>query len=880
MILMKTLSVFLHKKQCYEVDAVQGENGRGLVLRLYEEAGEWMPPARTKVHIRFRKSDGTGGVYDTTPDGLSAWRIENNRVYVELVPQVLAVPGLVQLQVVLTKGSEELSTFTIHIHVEADPSLDTLGSVEYFNLSTRINDTVDAKLAHMEQSWQSLFNEITVTMFSMGGIDSTGAEVSSSTDIRSDMIVLGGRNMSVVFPEGVLVRCFYYDAQERFVGSSDTYGEPFTAFHSADYVRLVVCYEDEREITDLYALSDSISVSFPSDRLDAYRGNVLALGFGSFSDCMEDGYYAFEREDLAHISDAPALGCGGVLVVKAHGAGNRPIQTIHTADGQRWYWSDGAFRKSEDYLILGENLRHRAAVTEGYFISPSSGNPAVAPNSWYATVAIPAVSELTLGFGCHIYAFEASNTGGVSFWDKEMNNLGVLDVKDFKIGYTHNGYPCATIPVPEGAAYVRYTVRMWNANTGTVKWDASTTMLVAPGNAEDVKHPRIAEISGYSVLPEEKIPTKMSQLENDAGLFCIDNCQVFGRNLVGQGEITDGYFLSPGSGNPVVAAGSKYVTVPITDARLVTVCLGVSVYSFEASNVGAFSFLDDQKNLISCVDVADYKTIEDYNGFPCATIPVPDGAVYVRCTILLSGKWDATNTLSISCGSMEDLHQPRIVKIDGYPVCVSELEPAERKWAVIGDSLSAVNTTAAVKYHDYVAQELGLYVRNYASSGAGFTQGKTYSAQIAELDQEDCDVITIFTSGNDCDNDPPLGSVTDTGSDTLCGVINTTLDELFALKPYTSVGIITSCPWKWFMPSTPGNLMENYNNAIMEIARRRGIPVLDLYHSSNMRPDDEGFRVKFYNENGVQDNGVHPNSEGHKILAAPIREFVRSLLRP
>lgn len=74
--------------------------------------------------------------------------------------------------------------------------------------------------------------------------------------------------------------------------------------------------------------------------------------------------------------------------------------------------------------------------------------------------------------------------------------------------------------------------------------------------------------------------------------------------------------------------------------------------------------------------------------------------------------------------------------------------------------------------------------------------------------------------------------------------------------------------------------MENYNNAIIEIAKRRGIPVLDLYHCSNMRPDDEGFRVKFYNENGVQDNGVHPNSEGHKILAAPVREFVRGLIRP
>ena len=373
--------------------------------------------------------------------------------------------------------------------------------------------------------------------------------------------------------------------------------------------------------------------------------------------------------------------------------------------------NDAEFIDLPSCTILGNNLYRRAEVVEGYFISPSSGNPAVAPNCQYATVAIPEIDELTIGFGCYIYAFEASNTGGVSFWDKNMNNLGVLDVKDYKIAYTHNGFPCATLPVPEGAAYVRYTVRMWNSNTGAEKWNANQTMLIAPGTADDVQDPRIATIRGYGV-------------------------------------------------------------------------------------------------------------------------------------------------------------------------CVAARKKDKKLWALIGDSISAVNTTAMVKYHDYVAQELGLLVSNHARSGAGFTSGTTFSTQIAELAQEDCDIITIFTSGNDCDNDPPLGQVTDTGTDTLCGVINTTLDELFALKPFVSVGIITSCPWKWFMPSTPGNLMENYNNAIMEIARRRGIPVLDLYHSSNMRPDDEGFRVKFYNENGVQDNGVHPNSEGHKILAAPIREFVRSLIRP
>ncbi len=390
----------------------------------------------------------------------------------------------------------------------------------------------------------------------------------------------------------------------------------------------------------------------------------------------------------------------------------------------------------------------------------------------------------------------------------------------------------------------------------------------------------------YPLVTPEQIPTKVSQLENDGGFLSMDNCVVYGANLASLGEVVEGYFVSPTTGNPAIAPNSKYTTIPIPDGKELTVGFGCHIYAFEASNTGGVSFLDKDMNNLGVVDVKNFKIGYTHNGYPCATIPIPEGAAYFRCTLLLyntstnSVKWDATDTLLVAIGNAKDVQHPRIATIDGYRVYAEDQDSGKKMWALIGDSLTAVNTTAASKYHNYVAEELNLSTSNHARSGAGFTSGTTFSTQIAELAQEDCDVITIFTSGNDCDNDPPLGSVTDTGSDTLCGVINTTLDELFALKPFVSVGIITSCPWKWFMPSTPGNLMENYNNAIMEIARRRGIPVLDLYHSSNMRPDNEGFRVKFYNENGVQDNGVHPNSEGHKILAAPIREFVRSLIRP
>lgn len=335
MILLKTISVFMHKKAHYEVDAVQGETGRGIELRLYDEDGVWVPAPRTQVVARFKKNDGTGGVYDTLPDGTLAWRIQENVISLALAPQVLSVPGEVQMQVVLVCGEEELSTFLIHIHVEEDLSKGVLESENYVNLTTQINNTVIQRLREAERTWQTLFDEITITMFSEGALSiSTGQEVASDTEIRSDMIAMGSRAISVVFPEEVWVQCFYYDENEQFIGYSQMFSEPFTTQTDAANVRLVACYADEREITDLYELSDSIAVSFPSDRTDNYRGEVTELGFASFGECLEDGCYSFR--DPSGISDAPEISCGGMLSVQSRG-GQPVMQTLLTDMGECWF---------------------------------------------------------------------------------------------------------------------------------------------------------------------------------------------------------------------------------------------------------------------------------------------------------------------------------------------------------------------------------------------------------------------------------------------------------------------------------------------------------------------------------------------------------------
>lgn len=211
-----------------------------------------------------------------------------------------------------------------------------------------------------------------------------------------------------------------------------------------------------------------------------------------------------------------------------------------------------------------------------------------------------------------------------------------------------------------------------------------------------------------------------------------------------------------------------------------------------------------------------------------------------------------------------------------------ELEGWEgKKWAAVGDSLTEKNGKALKQYHDYIAESTGITVINMGVSGTGYKQyentNNAFYQRILNV-PTDVDVVTIFGSGNDLSY--TLGDVTDTGTDTLCGCINTTIDNLYSVLPTVQLGIITPTPWGEFNPVNDNNTMAQYSAKIVEICRLRGIPCLDLYHCSGMRPWDNTFCSLAYNMNAAGDNydRVHPNKVGHSIFAPRIKAFLQSLI--
>lgn len=128
-------------------DVVQGDaNSRVLELTLRSGSEDWDIPEDAAVWMRYCKSDGTKGIYDTLPDGTIAWSAEGNVLAIALAPQMLTAAGTVLAQVQLVQGTAEAATFTIQIGVERNVAAGVLRSEDYVNMLQWMEGELDRLL--------------------------------------------------------------------------------------------------------------------------------------------------------------------------------------------------------------------------------------------------------------------------------------------------------------------------------------------------------------------------------------------------------------------------------------------------------------------------------------------------------------------------------------------------------------------------------------------------------------------------------------------------------------------------------------------------------------------------------------------------------------
>ncbi len=219
------------------------------------------------------------------------------------------------------------------------------------------------------------------------------------------------------------------------------------------------------------------------------------------------------------------------------------------------------------------------------------------------------------------------------------------------------------------------------------------------------------------------------------------------------------------------------------------------------------------------------------------------------------------------------------------------LPEGDIKWkgrtaAFLGDSITAgMNTSEGKGYWDYLGEILGLKESiAYGVAGSCISATSDMGTGIAPFCERykdikrDADLIVIFGGTNDYGYNTPLGDENDKTDVSFYGALYEMLTGLKAEHPKAVIVFMTPLHRVEFgglsvdkQKNDAGYTLYHYIDAIKKQCENLEIPVIDTNTVYGMNPAD-----KFVKNNYLTD-GLHPNEEGHKILAERIASCFEDL---
>ncbi len=208
----------------------------------------------------------------------------------------------------------------------------------------------------------------------------------------------------------------------------------------------------------------------------------------------------------------------------------------------------------------------------------------------------------------------------------------------------------------------------------------------------------------------------------------------------------------------------------------------------------------------------------------------------------------------------------------------------------LGDSITAGSSATSDEkvFHNVLKLETNIKkVVNLGAGGTRIARQKTPSEE--EIYDDDfnlrydrtgkCgDVIFIFGGTNDFGHgDAPIGSSQDDDVYTFCGALNVLLEK--AVKDYGKENVILITPLHRLGENNlkgegkkpaDGEPLSVYVEAEKAVAKKRGVKIIDLWEEKRLNPNDEANACLFA-------DGLHPNDDGHKLLAEILKEKIRRL---
>ncbi len=211
------------------------------------------------------------------------------------------------------------------------------------------------------------------------------------------------------------------------------------------------------------------------------------------------------------------------------------------------------------------------------------------------------------------------------------------------------------------------------------------------------------------------------------------------------------------------------------------------------------------------------------------------------------------------------------------------MELAGKKINFLGDSITQGSCATAPDkcYLEVMKERYHLAAaRNYGIGGTRIARqqkpsevpkyDRDFPSRVAEMDR-DADIVVVFGGTNDHGHgDAPFGTDEDRGVDTFCGACHSLYRMVLEAFPQAKILVVTPLH-RAVETREDGITLEDYVNQIRRAAAQYPVTVLDLYETSAIRADIPEIAAR------LTTDGLHPNDEGHAILAREIGEFLKQM---
>lgn len=199
---------------------------------------------------------------------------------------------------------------------------------------------------------------------------------------------------------------------------------------------------------------------------------------------------------------------------------------------------------------------------------------------------------------------------------------------------------------------------------------------------------------------------------------------------------------------------------------------------------------------------------------------------------------------------------------------------------IIGDSVS-FGLKSKINYGQYIQKVTGARVQNLAVSGAHLTDNgvKSIFQQATRLNK--CDLYIFQSTDDDWLANIVIGNKHDTAKQSYLGAFYQTILQLRQLNSQAKIIVLTTTyqtpVWGSVVRRTDltnntlGYSLHDYMAAVKKACVDLNVPYVDLMRSSLFTPNSSAFRAKY------MPDGLHPNEEGHHIIALEIGKIYQKM---